>query len=109
MIKPTTVIDALNAMKGVHDRGFTFVNGKGPKEDLALTFSELRAETARRAHHLKALGLQKGDRVALVLPDGHEFIPSSWQRSGRAWCRCRSTRFWPSVSWTRSWRRSSAS
>ena len=56
----------LDAMKDVRDRGFTFLNAKGPKEDLALTFSELQAETARRAHHLKTLGLQRGDRVALV-------------------------------------------
>jgi fatty-acyl-CoA synthase len=70
------VVDALDAGQGIHDRGFTFVSAKGPGEDLYYTFHQLREEVQRRAHHLRSLGLSKGDRVALVVPDGHEFVPS---------------------------------
>jgi len=71
----TSVVDAIAACAGVRDRGFTFVSGKGPGVDLVLTFDELGAEIRRRAAHLRALGLRKGDRVALVVPDGPDFIP----------------------------------
>jgi fatty-acyl-CoA synthase len=69
------VVDAIAACEGVRDRGFTFVSGRGPGEDLFLTFEELGVEIRRRAAHLRALGLRKGDRVALVVPDGPDFIP----------------------------------
>src|SRR5256885_5294971 len=69
------MVDAIAACEGVHDRGFTFVNGKGPGADLVLIFHELGIEIRRRAAHLRALGLHKGDRVALVVPDGPDFIP----------------------------------
>jgi len=69
------MVDAIAACEGVHDRGFTFVNGKGPGADLVLSFHELGIEIRRRAAHLRALGLHKGDRVALVVPDGPDFIP----------------------------------
>ncbi|TMB32943.1 MAG: hypothetical protein E6J61_06400 [Deltaproteobacteria bacterium] len=62
------MVDAIAACEGVHDRGFTFVNGKGPGADLVLSFHELGIEIRRRAAHLRALGLHKGDRVALVVP-----------------------------------------
>jgi len=70
-----SVVDAIAACEGVLDRGFTFVNGKGPGEDLFLSFQDLGREIRRRAAHLRALGLRKGDRVALVIPDGPDFIP----------------------------------
>jgi fatty-acyl-CoA synthase len=70
------VVQALDALRGVHDRGFRFSGAKGPGEDLFLSFDQLRTEALRRAGHLRALGLSKGDRVALVLPDGQDFIPA---------------------------------
>ena len=70
------VVQALDALRGVHDRGFHFSGGKGPGEDLSLSFDELRIAALRRASHFRALGLSKGDRVALVLPDGQDFIPA---------------------------------
>jgi len=73
---PIGVIEALDAAKDEHRRGFTFVSAKGPGEDLTWSFSELRAEAIKRAHNLRALGLKKGDRLALVLPDGQDFIPT---------------------------------
>jgi fatty-acyl-CoA synthase len=70
------VVQALDALRGVNDRGFRFSGAKGPGEDLVLSFDELRTEALKRAGHLRALGLCKGDRVALVLPDGEDFIPA---------------------------------
>jgi fatty-acyl-CoA synthase len=70
------VIDALNRGEGLHDRGFTFVGALGPGQDLYLSFHALREEIQKRAHHLKALGLVKGDRLAMVVPDGDQFVPT---------------------------------
>jgi len=70
------VIDALDRSSGIHDRGFTFVGALGPGQDLFLSFHALREEIQKRAHHLKALGLKKGDRLALVVPDGDQFVPT---------------------------------
>jgi fatty-acyl-CoA synthase len=70
------VVQALDALRGVHDRGFRFAGAKGPGEDLVLSFDQLRTEALKRAAHLRSLGLSKGDRVALVLPDGQDFIPA---------------------------------
>src|SRR5437764_12560843 len=70
------VVQALDALRGVNDRGFRFLGAIGPGEDLVLSFDELRTEALKRAGHLHALGLSKGDRVALVLPDGQDFIPA---------------------------------
>ena len=38
------------------------------------TFAELNAQADRVAHVLTGLGLGKGDRVALLLPNGHQFV-----------------------------------
>jgi len=70
------VIDALNRGEGLHDRGFTFVGALGPGQDLYFSFHALREEIQKRAHHLKALGLVKGDRLAMVVPDGDQFVPT---------------------------------
>ena len=70
------VVQALDAAQGITDRGFTFVGARGPGEDLTLSFDELRLEALRRASHLRAMGLAKGDRLALVIPEGEDFIPT---------------------------------
>jgi len=70
------VVQALIGHEGVHDRGMTFLGAKGPGEDLFLSFHELRLEVRRRAAHLRFLGLRKGDRLAMVIPDGQDFIPT---------------------------------
>jgi fatty-acyl-CoA synthase len=70
------VVPALNALEGDHTRGFTFVGGKGPGEDLFLSFHDLRLAAQRRAAHYSKAGLQRGDRVALVVPEGEQFIPA---------------------------------
>ena len=70
------VVAALNACEGLHERGFTFVGGKGPGEDLVVSFHQLRLLARQRAAHYLSLGLQRGDRVALVIPEGEHFIPA---------------------------------
>ena len=70
------VVPALNAREGEHQRGFTFVGAKGPGEDLFLSFHELRLAAQRRAAHYAAAGLVRGDRVALIVPEGEHFIPA---------------------------------
>ena len=70
------VVAALNACEGLHERGFTFVGAKGPGEDLVVSFHALRDLARRRAAHYLSLGLQPGDRLALVIPEGEQFIPA---------------------------------
>jgi benzoate-CoA ligase family protein len=41
-----------------------------------ITYEELRAATAQAAEALHALGVSKGDRVAILLPDSPEFMAS---------------------------------
>ena len=70
------VVQALDAARGITDRGFTFVGAAGPGQDVTLSFDDLRRESLRRASHLRAMGLAKGDRLALVIPEGEDFIPT---------------------------------
>src|SRR5713226_895987 len=70
------VVPTLNAYEGLHDRGVTFVGAQGPGKDLTVSYHELRLLTQKRAAHYLALGLSKGDRVALVVPEGEHFIPA---------------------------------
>ena len=41
---------------------------------LRLTFAQLDQRADRAAHVLTGLGLAKGDRVAVLLPNGHQFV-----------------------------------
>src|SRR5437763_16214499 len=70
------VVPALNACEGEHSRGFTFTGARGPGEDLFLSFHDLRLAARRRAAHYAAAGLGRGDRVALVVPEGEQFTPA---------------------------------
>src|SRR5947199_2637382 len=70
------VVPALNACEGEHSRGFTFTGARGPGEDLFLSFHDLRLAAQRRAAHYAAAGLGRGDRVALVVPEGEQFSPA---------------------------------
>jgi benzoate-CoA ligase len=45
-------------------------------EQREITYGELRAETVRAAEVLHALGVERGDRVAVLLNDSPEFIAS---------------------------------
>lgn len=54
------------------DKAVTFVRANGVER--RVSFPELWAEACRRARALNALGLSRGDRVALVLPEPDEFV-----------------------------------
>lgn len=54
------------------DRAVTFLRANG--EERRVSFPDLWTEACRRAQALYALGLSKGDRVALVLPEPDEFV-----------------------------------
>jgi fatty-acyl-CoA synthase len=67
-----TFIDVLRENATHVDRAVTFVRSNGTER--VVSYPELWLEARRRAHALQALGLVKGDRVALVLPEPDEFV-----------------------------------
>jgi fatty-acyl-CoA synthase len=69
-----TLVDAVRALAGDRARGFVFVRPNGTER--LCTFHDIAAEAERRAARLVALGLRKGDRLALVIPEGDEFVLS---------------------------------
>jgi fatty-acyl-CoA synthase len=71
-----SVVAALNAAEGLQKRGFTFVGARGPGEDLFVSFHELRLSVQRKAAWFASLGLVRGDRVAIIVPEGEHFIPA---------------------------------
>ena len=71
---PATLVDALEALSGITDRGFTFIGYDG--DDTVLSFAALRDRAVRLDSGLRARGVRPGDRVALVLPDAVEFVPA---------------------------------
>ena len=68
------LIAALDAGRGATHQGFTFIVAEGQEE--LLSWDRLRAEAMNRAAHLRALGLRTGDRLAIVMPDGQDFVPT---------------------------------
>jgi fatty-acyl-CoA synthase len=71
---PLTLISALTRLRRGPGRGFRFVSATG--EERYYAYEELEAEARRRAAHLAAAGLEKGDRLALVIAEGDEFVLS---------------------------------
>jgi fatty-acyl-CoA synthase len=67
-----TFIDVLRDNAAHVDRSVTFVRAAGGER--VVSFPELWLEARRRAHALLALGVKRGDRVALVLPEPDEFV-----------------------------------
>ena len=70
---PRTLIDALDECHLVGDvRGYSFIDPAG--ETTTFGFRTLVDEARRRGRQLAALGLRKGDRVALVIPGAEDFV-----------------------------------
>ncbi len=69
-----TLVDAVCALEGDAERGFVFVRPDGTER--LRTFQDMATEARRRAAALAARGLERGDRIALVVPDGEEFVLS---------------------------------
>ncbi len=67
-----TFIDVLRE-NAVHlDRAVTFMRANG--QEYEVSYPNLWLEAKKRAFALAALGLKKGDRVALILPEPDEFV-----------------------------------
>ncbi|HEY4118102.1 MAG TPA: fatty acyl-AMP ligase [Byssovorax sp.] len=54
------------------DRSVTFMRASG--QEIQVKYPDLWVEAKKRAFALAALGLKKGDRVALILPEPDEFV-----------------------------------
>jgi fatty-acyl-CoA synthase len=65
---------ALEGCAGVTDRGFTFITSDSKEQ--FYSFDALRTEAMNRAAHFRSLGLKKGDRLAIVMPEGQDFVPT---------------------------------
>ncbi len=76
MTHPVTVAPTLTeAVARLADErvlGFTFVKPDGTERHVP--FAELGARAARTARALRDRGVARGERVALVLPDGEDFV-----------------------------------
>ena len=67
-----TLIDVLRQAATVDDRGYTFLdNDLSPRD---WSFQRLSQEADRRARYFLSLGCKKGDRIAMVVPDGEAFV-----------------------------------
>ncbi|MGH7329610.1 MAG: AMP-binding protein, partial [Polyangiaceae bacterium] len=71
---PPTLVDAIADLAKRERTGFTFVRSDGSER--YVPYPEVRVEAARRGAHLLSLGMNKGDRLAMVIPDGDEFVLS---------------------------------
>ena len=69
-----TLVQAVRDLAEDTSRGFVFVRSDGSER--FCSFADIHAESMRRGAHLAARGLAKGDRVALVIPEGDEFVLS---------------------------------
>ncbi len=69
-----TLTEALARLPKGEARGFRFVGSDG--EERFFSYDSMRGEATRRASLLAAHGVKKGDRVALVIAEGHEFVLS---------------------------------
>jgi fatty-acyl-CoA synthase len=69
-----TLVEAVKQLSRDTRRGFVFVKPDG--QERFCSFQNIHDEAARRGAHLAARGVQKGDRVAMVIPDGDEFVLS---------------------------------
>jgi fatty-acyl-CoA synthase len=67
-----TFVDVLRDNALHTDRSVTFVRAAGGER--SVSYPDLWLEARRRAHALTSLGLRRGDRVALILPDPEEFV-----------------------------------
>lgn len=67
-----TLVSALARLRRGEGRGFTFVGRD--RVERYYGYDELEQEAKRRAAHLAAQGTRKGDRIALVIGEPHEFV-----------------------------------
>ncbi len=67
-----TLIDVLQHAAQVDHRGYTFLdNDLTPHE---WSFERMAREADRRAQYFLSLGHQPGDRIAMIIPEGEDFV-----------------------------------
>lgn len=72
--KTGTLVDLLDGVQHITDRGYTFLSDDlQPSE---WSFAQIAEESRRRAEKFRALGLNKGDRLAMIIPDAEDFVLS---------------------------------
>jgi fatty-acyl-CoA synthase len=69
-----TLVAAMERIPDAPESGMRFLGFGG--EDRYFTYQQLYAEAWRRAAHLSSHGLKKGDRLALMMVEAHEFVMS---------------------------------
>ncbi|CAN0560290.1 unnamed protein product, partial [Laminaria digitata] len=69
-----TLIDVLSNASNVSHKGFTFLNDALEPDEWS--FADLSREADRRARYFRSLGLKQGDRLAMIVPDGKDFVLS---------------------------------
>jgi len=69
-----TLVRALGRLRPRTERGFRFIGTD--RSERFLSYADMEDEAKRRAAYLQALGMKKGERIALVLADGYEFVMS---------------------------------
>ncbi len=67
-----TFAEAIERNLEYTDGGYTFIGEKGTEH--LMRWAELSREARQRGRALLARGLRKGDTVALIIPDGKEFV-----------------------------------
>jgi fatty-acyl-CoA synthase len=67
-----TLAAAVEALREDTGRGFTFVNPEGVER--FYSFHDLHAEALRRSFGLRRLGIAKGERVTLIIPESDDFV-----------------------------------
>ncbi len=75
---PSTLAQAIEeAAKCDPTRGFRFVpESSGDASEASFSYTAIERASARYGGAMQALGLQKGDRVALILPTNEDFVLS---------------------------------
>jgi fatty-acyl-CoA synthase len=68
-----TVVQALEDAAGSVHTGFRFID-ESKKSNAFFTYSDVERATARYGGAMQAMGLKKGDRIALILPNNQDFV-----------------------------------
>ena len=72
--KCTNLVECLRSLPRDEERGMRFIGLRG--EEHYFSFHALEMEAYGRGKRLRERGLKQGDRVVLVLPEGHDFVPT---------------------------------
>ncbi len=67
-----TLLDALNHAESVYHRGYRFLGSD--LNETYYSFNSLVREAKSRGRHMQAMGLKKGDRLAMVIPESEDFV-----------------------------------